>query len=79
MLLRFRPLFRFSKRTATVHRRATMNADVRQEGIFEIVLPVAVYAGVPTRMNAVTAAKKALVVCSSSLVVRKGGNRSFAA
>ncbi|MBK5933706.1 4-carboxymuconolactone decarboxylase [Rhodovulum imhoffii] len=41
------------------HMRAAMNTGVTREEIVEIVLQVAVYAGVPACMNAITSAKKA--------------------
>ncbi len=42
------------------HMRAAMNAGVSREELVEVVLQVSVYAGVPARMNAIAAAKKAL-------------------
>ncbi|MEM1389082.1 MAG: carboxymuconolactone decarboxylase family protein [Pseudomonadota bacterium] len=44
------------------HMRAAMNTGVSREEIVEIVMQVSVYAGVPTCMNAITAAKNAFEV-----------------
>lgn len=41
------------------HVRAALNTGVTREEIIEIVLQVSVYAGVPSCMNAITAAKSA--------------------
>ncbi|MGO2241593.1 MAG: carboxymuconolactone decarboxylase family protein [Halomonas sp.] len=41
------------------HMRAALNTGVTREEIVEIVLQVAVYAGIPASMNAITAAKSA--------------------
>ncbi|RFA26612.1 carboxymuconolactone decarboxylase [Alkalilimnicola ehrlichii] len=41
------------------HMRAALNTGVTREQIVEIVLQVAVYAGIPASMNAITAAKSA--------------------
>lgn len=41
------------------HMRAALNSGVTREEIVEIVLQVAVYAGIPASMNAITAAKSA--------------------
>ena len=41
------------------HMRAALHIGVTQEEIVEIVLQVAVYAGIPAAMNAITAAKLA--------------------
>lgn len=41
------------------HMRAAVNTGVTREEIVEIVLQVAVYAGVPASINAITAAKSA--------------------
>lgn len=41
------------------HMRAALNTGVSREEIVEIVLQVAVYAGIPAAMNAITAAKSA--------------------
>lgn len=41
------------------HIRAAMNTGVTRDEIIEIVLQVAVYAGIPAAMNAITAAKSA--------------------
>jgi 4-carboxymuconolactone decarboxylase len=41
------------------HMRAALNTGVTRGEIVEIVLQVAVYAGVPAAMNAITAAKSA--------------------
>lgn len=44
------------------HMRAALNTGVTREEIVEIVLQVAVYAGIPASMNAITAAKSAFKV-----------------
>ncbi|MGO1344658.1 carboxymuconolactone decarboxylase family protein [Chromohalobacter japonicus] len=41
------------------HIRAALNTGATREEIVEIVLQVAVYAGIPASMNAITAAKSA--------------------
>ncbi|APE43254.1 carboxymuconolactone decarboxylase [Sulfitobacter alexandrii] len=41
------------------HMRAALNTGVSREELSEIVLQVAVYAGVPACMNAISAARKA--------------------
>ena len=41
------------------HIRAALNTGVTQDEIIEIIFQVAVYAGVPASMNAISAAKKA--------------------
>jgi 4-carboxymuconolactone decarboxylase len=41
------------------HMRAALNTGVSRQEIVEIVLQVAVYAGIPAAMNAITAAKSA--------------------
>ncbi|WP_112053164.1 MULTISPECIES: carboxymuconolactone decarboxylase family protein [Halomonadaceae] len=41
------------------HMRAALNTGVTREEIVEVVLQVAVYAGIPAAMNAITAAKSA--------------------
>lgn len=41
------------------HIRAALNTGTTREEIVEIVLQVAVYAGIPASMNAITAAKSA--------------------
>lgn len=41
------------------HIRAALNTGVTREEIIEILLQIAVYAGVPTCMNGISAAKKA--------------------
>ena len=41
------------------HARAALNVGVSREELVEIVLQVAVYAGVPAAMNAITAVKQA--------------------
>jgi len=43
------------------HMRAALNIGVTRQEIVEIVLQVAVYAGVPSSMNAITAAKSAFI------------------
>ncbi|MBO9356060.1 carboxymuconolactone decarboxylase [Bordetella petrii] len=42
------------------HIRAALNVGVSREEIIEILLQIAVYAGVPACMNGISAAKKAL-------------------
>lgn len=41
------------------HLRAALNTGVTRDEIVEIILQVAVYAGIPASMNAITAAKAA--------------------
>lgn len=48
------------------HMRAARNTGVSREEIVEIILQVAVYAGVPACMNAITAAKMAFVAADKS-------------
>lgn len=48
------------------HIRAAMNTGVTRKEIVEIVLQVSVYAGVPTCMNAISAAKKAFQALEKS-------------
>jgi len=43
------------------HMRAALNTGITRDEIVEIVLQVAVYAGVPAAMNAITAAKSAFM------------------
>lgn len=43
------------------HMRAALNTGVTRDEIVEIVLQVAVYAGIPAAMNAITAAKSAFM------------------
>jgi len=41
--------------------RAALNTGITRDEIVEIVLQVAVYAGIPAAMNAITAAKSAFM------------------
>ncbi|MGX1201534.1 carboxymuconolactone decarboxylase family protein [Marinobacter sp. MBR-105] len=43
------------------HMRAALNTGITRDEIVEIVLQVAVYAGIPAAMNAITAAKSAFM------------------
>lgn len=43
------------------HMRAALNTGITRDEIAEIVLQVAVYAGIPAAMNAITAAKSAFM------------------
>ncbi|WP_114389152.1 carboxymuconolactone decarboxylase family protein [Notoacmeibacter marinus] len=47
------------------HMRAAMNCGVKRSEIVEIVYQVAVYAGVPAAMNAITSAKKAFAAANA--------------
>lgn len=47
------------------HIRAAMNCGVTRSEIVEIVYQVAVYAGVPAAMNAITSAKKAFATAEA--------------
>lgn len=44
------------------HIRAAMNVGVTKEQIIEIILQMAVYAGVPACMNGIAAAKRAFAI-----------------
>lgn len=48
------------------HIRAALNTGVTRKEIIEILLQIAVYAGVPACMNGVAAAKKAFAAISTS-------------
>jgi len=48
------------------HIRAALNVGVTREEVLEILLQIAVYAGVPACMNGVTAAKKAFSAVDAS-------------
>lgn len=48
------------------HIRAALNVGVTREEIIEILLQIAVYAGVPACMNGISAAKKAFSAATAS-------------
>lgn len=48
------------------HIRAALNVGVTREEVVEIIMQMAVYAGVPAAMNGVAAAKAAFAECDAS-------------